>query len=89
MPLNKDRLQEISQMFRVAAQKNSFALLRVLKAGPLSINALAMRTGIKQPAVSKHMTAMKYVGLVVSERRGQRTIYAIHASLLDNFIKTL
>ncbi|SRR5579883_3642175 len=68
------------------AYENAFAALadpsrrRVferLRAGPLSVGALAKGMPVSRPAVSQHLKVLKQAGLVTNHAEGTRRVYAI------------
>ena len=60
---------------------------RLSSAGELTVHALTAPSGVSQPAVSKHLGALKLAGLVRDRRQGRETIYRVEpgglAPLLD------
>ncbi len=67
---------------------------RLSKDGELTVHALTDPSGVSQPAISKHLGALKLVGLVRSRREGRETYYSAEpkalAPLIDwiNFYST-
>ncbi|QOJ78555.1 helix-turn-helix transcriptional regulator [Infirmifilum lucidum] len=52
-------------------------LLELLEKGERSVSELAELTGEPQPVVSRHLAYMQQLGIVSSERRGNRVYYKI------------
>src|SRR5262245_40936193 len=48
---------------------------RLSREGALTVHALTARSGVSQPAVSKHLAALKRAGLVRGRRAGRETHY--------------
>ena len=49
---------------------------RLCREGEQNVRALTDHTGISQPAVSKHLAALKLAGLVIDRREGRETHYS-------------
>ena len=54
------------------------AILRELRARPLSVGEIAARLPVSRPAVSRHLRALEAVGLVRTREQGTRNIYSVH-----------
>jgi len=67
---------------------------RVSRNGEMTVHALTDPSGVSQPAISKHLGALKRVGLVRGRRDGRETYYSANpkalAPLIDwiNFYST-
>lgn len=48
---------------------------RLSKGGEMTVHALTDPSGVSQPAISKHLNALKQVGLVQGRREGRETYY--------------
>jgi DNA-binding transcriptional ArsR family regulator len=73
------------EVFRVLGVSSRVKILELLKSeGPLPVKTLAERLGVSPAAVSQHLKAMRYAGLVASERRGYWVPYSVDAEALDN-----
>lgn len=49
---------------------------RLCRDGEQTVGALTIQAGVSQPAVSKHLGALKQAGLVVGRPQGRRTHYS-------------
>lgn len=49
---------------------------RLCRGGEQTVGALTAQAGISQPAVSKHLSALKQVGLVLDRHEGRQTHYS-------------
>jgi DNA-binding transcriptional ArsR family regulator len=49
---------------------------RLSREGELTVHALTAPSGVSQPAVSKHLSALKLAGLVRDRRHGRETYYS-------------
>lgn len=55
-------------------------ILARLKQAPCAVGELAEAIGMEQSAVSHQLRLLRHLGLVIGERSGRRTIYALHDS---------
>ena len=75
-------------LFRTLGDPTRRALFeRLAREGELTVRALTDRSGVSQPAVSKHLGVLKLAGLVDDRRQGRETHYRARpqglAPLLD------
>lgn len=54
-----------------------------LRAGPLSVTALAAELPVSRPAVSQHLAVLKAAGLVGDEARGATRLYRVRPEGLE------
>ena len=64
----------------------SSILERLSRHGELSVRALTDRSGVSQPAVSKHLNILKRAGLVRHRRAGRETHYSAQPQALAPLI---
>jgi DNA-binding transcriptional ArsR family regulator len=70
-------------LFRTLADPTRRALFeRLCQEGEQTVGALTARAGVSQPAVSKHLAALKQAGLVRDHREGRETRYSAQLSAL-------
>ena len=60
-----------------------------LRAGPMSVGALADGMPVSRPAVSQHLKALKDAGLVKDRSEGTRRVYSIDPSGLGDLRRWL
>ena len=75
-------------LFKTLADPTRRALFeRLCRKGEQTVGALTVRSGVSQPAVSKHLAALKQAGLVRDRHEGRQTHYSAQpgalAPLLD------
>src|SRR5437868_5572386 len=66
-----------SATIEVLAEPNRRRLLDELREGEQPVGALVDRTGLSQPAVSKHLRVLRDAGLVEVRPDGQRRLYRV------------
>jgi DNA-binding transcriptional ArsR family regulator len=59
------------------------AMLRLVLDDELTVNELASRVGVSQPAASQHLKVLRDAGLVRARVDGRRRLYAVDAEGLD------
>jgi DNA-binding transcriptional ArsR family regulator len=66
-----------NELFSTLADPTRRAIFeRLCREGELNVRALTDRAGVSQPAVSKHLGALKLAGLVGDRREGRQTHYS-------------
>ena len=53
-------------------------ILAHLREGPCSVTDLAAAVGMEQSAVSHQLRVLRYLRLVIGERKGRSVLYALH-----------
>jgi DNA-binding transcriptional ArsR family regulator len=70
-------------LFRILGDPTRRALFeRLSREGELTVGALTREAGVSQPAVSKHLAALKQAGLVVDRPEGRQTHYSANPQAL-------
>ena len=77
-----------TEIFAVLADPTRRAIFeRLARDGEQTVRVLTDRSGVSQPAVSKHLGVLKLAGLVLDRRDGRQTHYSAQpqglAPLLD------
>jgi ArsR family transcriptional regulator len=73
------------EVFRVLGDSTRLRMVELLKAeGAMPVKNIAERLGISSAAVSQHLKALKYAGLVSSERQGYWVPYSVDEEALEN-----
>src|SRR5215510_12243820 len=63
--------------FAALADPSRRRVFERLRAGPLSVGALAKHMPVSRPAVSQHLKVLKDAGLVTDHAEGTRRVYSI------------
>ena len=70
-------------LFRTLADPTRRAIFeRLCRDGEQTVAALTARAGVSQPAVSKHLGALKQAGLVHDRHEGRQTHYSAEVGAL-------
>jgi DNA-binding transcriptional ArsR family regulator len=76
--LSSDTARVVAETMQALATPSRVRILSRLGAGPCSVTELARDVEMEQPAVSQQLRVLRHLGLVVGERQGRQTIYALH-----------
>jgi len=69
--------------FNALAEPNRRRLLDAIRQEPCTVNRLVTRTGLSQPAVSKHLKYLRDANLVMVKPDGQKRWYALNPTPLE------
>ncbi len=67
----------LASRFRALAHPARLRILNTLMHGESSVGALAERTGLEQPSVSRHLAALRSEGILARRGEGNRGFYRI------------
>jgi DNA-binding transcriptional ArsR family regulator len=74
-------------VFRALADPTRRAIFeRLTRDGEQTVHALTDRSGVSQPAVSKHLTVLKRAKLVRHRREGRETHYTAQPKALEPLV---
>ena len=74
-------------LFRTLADPTRRAIFeRLCREGEQTVGALTAQSGVSQPAVSKHLGALKQAGLVRDPHEGRQTHYSAQPGALNPLI---
>ena len=62
-------------------------ILSLLQADDLSAGEIGAHFEISAPSLSHHLAKLKSAELVISERQGQRIIYSLNSSVIQDFLQ--
>jgi DNA-binding transcriptional ArsR family regulator len=88
--LDADTARQVADTMQALAASSRVRILGRLRESSCSVGELAAAVCMEQSAVSHQLRLLRHLGLVVGERRGRQTVYALHdshvADLLDQAI---
>lgn len=83
---------DLDLALRALADGNRRSILRVIRAAPLPVGAIADAAGLSQQTTSHHLGVLRNAGLTTSTREGTRHLFAVNTgglaavrSYLDDF----
>lgn len=68
-------LQRQADVFKALAHPGRMAIVHALADGPLPASQLAEVAGCSAPTTSRHLSILRFTGVVRDERRGQQIFY--------------
>ncbi len=74
----------VRERLAAIAEPARFELCRHLLGEPITTSELAVRMGISEPQVSRHLRRLREVGLITSQREGRMVFHRLHPELLIN-----
>src|SRR5580704_464915 len=83
--VSSETARSVAETMAALATPSRVRILSRLGAGACSVGELARDLEIAQPAVSQQLRVLRHLGLVVGERDGRQTIYALH----DEHVRSL
>jgi ArsR family transcriptional regulator len=75
---------QTQHVFRALADPNRRKILKLLQRGSLSAGELAEQFSIGKASLSHHFAILRAADLVRSERRGQRIVYSLNTTVLED-----
>ena len=75
--MNQSMLDIQAEFYKAMGNTARLQLLHVLRDNPLNVTEICQETGLPQGTVSRQLTVLRRVGIVVSQRNGSTKIYAI------------
>jgi ArsR family transcriptional regulator len=82
-----DRIEELAEIFKALSDPTRLRVVQLLNrhGGTLCVNALALRLGVSQSAVSQHLRVLRQVRLVEGVRHGYHVHYALDLERLEQY----
>lgn len=81
--------KEIVKIYKALSVDSRLQILKLIKDKELCVNAITQQLSITQPAVSQHLSVLKEVRLVKSDRYGSIIHYSMNANRLEDFKKSV
>lgn len=75
--LTIEELVKVADVLRLLAHPYRLRIVELLQSGPEPVHVLVEQLNIAQATVSRHLNAMRRLGLVAAERRGKEVWYRI------------
>ncbi|MDQ6807251.1 MAG: metalloregulator ArsR/SmtB family transcription factor [Actinomycetota bacterium] len=80
----------VAEQMQVLSTPSRVLILARLREGPCAVGELAEAVSMEASAVSHQLRQLRYLGLVIGERRGKQVIYGLHdahvGELLDQAV---
>jgi DNA-binding transcriptional ArsR family regulator len=85
----EEKIRSASEGLRALAHEVRLSVLCHLMNGPLCVQDLMQATGSSQSNLSQHLAKMRMMGLVKTEKEGQRVIYSIASPEIGGLLDAL
>jgi DNA-binding transcriptional ArsR family regulator len=85
--LDPDTARQVAETMQALATGSRVRILACLGESARSVGELADALGMEQSAVSHQLRLLRHLGLVVGERAGRRTVYALHDSHVGDLLE--
>lgn len=77
------RAPTTADVFNAIAEPRRRQIIELLASrGALTVGTLVATLGLPQPAVSKHLSVLRQVGIVAAVKQGQQRVYSLEAEKL-------
>ncbi|WP_319561948.1 autorepressor SdpR family transcription factor [Marispirochaeta sp.] len=76
----------MNKAFRALADPTRRKILTLLKKGEMNAGEIAAHFDIRPASVSHHLKELTNAGLIMRERRGQRILYSLNATVFEEVI---
>ena len=74
----EEKAKQVAELLKLLANENRLLLLCALLEHPMTVGELGEHTPkIGQSALSQHLHALRYAGLVADRRNGQYVVYSV------------
>lgn len=77
----EDAVERCADIFKAMGDRTRLMILKTLFDGERCVTDLAKALKMDAPRVSFHLTRLRYAGLVVDERQGQRVAYSLNPAV--------
>jgi len=85
----EEKIRSASEGLRAIAHEVRLSVLCHLMNGPLCVQDLMQATGTSQSNLSQHLAKMRMMGLLTTEKSGQRVIYSIASPEIGGILDAL
>jgi ArsR family transcriptional regulator len=79
----------VPDVFKALSDPTRREILQLLRHSDLTAGAIAENFTMSKPSVSHHLSALKAVGLVHAERRGQEMVYSLDTTVFQDVVAYL
>jgi DNA-binding transcriptional ArsR family regulator len=77
------RASATSDIFQAIAEPRRRRIIELLsRSRGLAVGTIVMTLGLPQPAVSKHLSVLRKVGIVSASKQGQQRVYGLNSDQL-------
>ena len=88
-PAPEMSFDEAADLLRALAHPVRLRIVDLLKRGELCVKRLEELLGVSQSSVSQHLSRLRYVGLIESERRGHLVCYRLAGPTAETILRAV
>lgn len=81
--------QAITRTLYALSDPTRRAIIRMLQDRDMTAGEIAAHFAISAPSISHHLNVLKAADLVTAERHGQRIVYRVNATVLQEVLSSL
>lgn len=81
--------RKLSEVFKAISHPSRLMILDALRGSERSVQEIHGLIGSDLSTVSRHLSLMKYAGLVSDERQGKRVIYRLVPQALEDLAQVI
>ncbi len=82
-------IPRIVERFKALADETRIRLLVRLQQSPANVNTLSEELGVAQASTSKHLSVLRQVGLVESDRQGTSIVYRLSDDSIEELCRVV
>jgi len=87
MTTDAEGMKSRAEIFKALGHPSRLAMIVALGEGSLCVNDLQKRVGSDISTVSKHLTVLRSVGLIGSDKRGKQVFYSLRLPCILEFLE--
>lgn len=76
-----------AEIIKALAHPTRLFIVEELSRGERCVNDLTEMIGVEMPTVSRHLSQLKNVGILLDEKRGSQVFYRLRVPCVLNFFK--
>ena len=87
MTMDAEGMKQRAEIFKALGHPSRLAMIVALGEGNLCVNELQGLVGSDISTVSKHLTVLRSVGLIESDKRGKQVFYSLRLPCILEFLE--
>ncbi len=79
----------LTQTFQALSEPNRRKIIELLRETEMAVSDIGAKLAITLPTLSHHLDVLKRAGLILSRRDGQKILYSINMSVLEDITEQI
>lgn len=75
-------MRRLVETFKALSDESRLKIINILRTSEMPVSEISLQLGLSQAAVSYHLQALKYVGIVLDSRKGKWIYYGLNLDVL-------